>query len=97
MKFFTLLILLLTVGYAYPSLNEDVPSNCQAVEVKLLSLTDMPFNHLITGLTQGHFGKLLAKRKFSMLPPQIGCAIIYVDVSVERDKYTKVVRDLLTD
>lgn len=95
MKTLTLLLLLLAGAYSYPFLNEDVSSNCQAVEVKLLSLSDLPMPKLLAGLSQGEFGKNLAKREFSELPPQVGCAVAYWNIWLQKDKYRNAIFALI--
>lgn len=97
MKFFALIALLLVAGYSYPSMNEDVSSNCQAVETKLLELSSIPMGKLLTGLSQGEFGKAIAKSQFPELPPQIGCTVAYWEIWIKREKYRKALKQLLAN
>lgn len=95
MKLLIVIILLLIGGYTYPSMNEDVPSNCQAVETKLLELSDIPMGKLFTGLSQGEFGKAIAKRHFPELPPQIGCSVAYWEIWIKSEKYRSTLKQVL--
>lgn len=96
MKFLAILFLLLIAGYAYPSLNEDVSSNCQAVETKLLALSDIPMGKVLTSLSHGEFGKAIAKNQFPDLPPQIGCTVAYWDIWLKKEKYRQTLKQLLS-
>lgn len=88
---------MLIAGYTYPSMNEDVSSNCQAVETKFLALSDILMGKLLTNLSQGEFGKAIAKNQFPDLPPQVGCTVAYWDIWLKKDKYQQTLMHLLAN
>lgn len=96
MKLLVTVIFLLIAGYTYPAWNEDVSSNCQAIETKLLALSDVPMGKALTRLSQGEFGKAIAKNQFPDLPPQIGCTIAYWDIWLKKEKYRQTFKHLLS-
>jgi hypothetical protein len=95
MKILILALLVLAGGYLYPSLNEDTSSNCQAVESRLLTYTEIPLLRKLSGLSQGEVGKELAKQKFPDLPPQAACAAVYWDLLINKDKHKKSVKEFV--
>ena len=95
MKLLLLIGLIAVCGWFYPGLNEDVSSNCQAVESKMMSYAGIPMPRLLTGLSQGEIGKALAKEEFSELPPQVGCFVIYWNILIKKDQYKKTIRSLV--
>lgn len=82
------------LGYFYPALNEDVPTNCQAVEMKLLSYTGARSLKLLTGISHGELAKAFAKMQYKDIPPQMACAMVYWDALFNKDKYRKAAKEI---
>lgn len=92
MKELILLAAIIAGAYYYPHLNEDVPTNCQAVETKALAYLDASALGVLSNITQGEAGKSFAKNEYPNFPPQVGCSVLYWAMTLQKDKYKQAIR-----
>jgi len=86
MKFFILVILVLTGGYMFPQIYEEVDGPCQALEKKLIrdnsenGLENSVISNFALTISNGDLGVRIADDKFPRLPSRLGCLAVYYNI-----------------